>query len=124
MPGRKKVILVFLCWASTGLSLRAQTAPPGFARDVKPFLARYCVECHNPEKLRGGLNMESFKALDQGGENGTVFVAGKPEESRIVLQGEGKAKPKMPPAKAKQPQPDEFKLLPAWNAAGPKDESA
>lgn len=124
MPVERKLMLVFLCWASSGLLLRAQTAPPSFARDVKPFLARYCLECHNPEKLRGGLNMESFKALEQGGENGAVFVAGKPEVSRIVLQVEGQAKPKMPPAKAKQPQPDEFKLLRAWIAAGAKDDSA
>src|SRR5260370_39338804 len=124
MAAARKIVLVVLLMMASGPGLCAQTSSPSFAREVKPLFARYCVECHNPEKLRGGLNMESFKALDQGGENGTVFVAGKPEESRIVLQGEGKAKPKMPPAKAKQPQPDEFKLLPAWNAAGPKDESA
>jgi hypothetical protein len=86
----------------------AQQAPPSYAKDVKPFLARYCLECHNREKLRGGLNMETFKTLDQGGEDGAVFVAGKPDESRIVLQVEGKAKPRMPPQKAKQPKPNEL----------------
>src|SRR2546426_6900952 len=90
--------------------------PPSFVRDVKALFARYCVECHNSDKLRGGLNLESFKTLEQGGENGPVFVAGKPDESRIVLQVEGKAKPKMPPQKAKQPRPDELKVLRAWIA--------
>src|SRR5205823_12224383 len=89
----------------------------------KPFLARFCVECHNAEKLRGGLNLESFKTLEQGGENGAAFMPSKPDESRIVLQVEGKAKPKMPPAKARQPQPEEFKVLRAWIAAGAKDDS-
>src|SRR5438093_8761171 len=117
---RKVIVLVLLSAASTG---RAQSGPPSFARDVKPFLARYCVECHNPDKLRGGLNLESFKTLEQGGENGPVFVASKPDESRIVLQVEGKAKPKMPPQKAKQPQPEELKVLRAWIAAGAKDDS-
>src|SRR5919204_5517318 len=101
-------LLLFALTGLVGTPTRSMAEPPpSFARDVKPFLARYCVECHNADKLRGGLNMESFKTLEQGGENGAVFVAGKPEESRIVLQVEGKAKPQMPPAKAKQPPPDE-----------------
>src|SRR5262245_61279781 len=100
MTVARKIVRVALL-SMTGSTLRAQS--PSFAREVKPFLARYCVECHNADKLRGGLNMESFKTLEQGGENGPVFMPGKPDESRIVLQVEGKSKPKMPPAKAKQP---------------------
>src|SRR5436190_4487329 len=123
MKVAKKIILVALL-SMAGVTARGQSAPPSFARDVKPFLARYCVECHNAEKLRGGLNMESFKTLEQGGENGAAFMPSKPDESRIVLQVEGKAKPKMPPAKAKQPQPDELKVLRSWIAAGAKDDSA
>ena len=118
---KKVIVLVLLSAASAAC---AQSGPPSFARDVKPFLARYCVECHNADKLRGGLNMESFKTLEQGGENGSVFLASKPDESRIVLQVEGKAKPKMPPAKAKQPPPDELKVLRSWIATGAKDDSA
>jgi len=123
MKVARKVILVALL-STAGTAVRAQSGPPSFARDVKPFLARYCVECHNADKLRGGLNMVSFKTLEQGGENGSVFVAGKPDESRIVLQVEGKAKPKMPPAKAKQPPPMNSKMLRSWIAAGAKDDSA
>src|SRR6266849_4715393 len=123
MTVASKVILVVLLLIA-GPAARAQSGPPSFAREVKPFLARYCAECHNADKLRGGLNMESFKTLEQGGENGSVFVASKPDESRIVLQVEGKAKPKMPPAKAKQPPPDELTVLRSWIAAGAKDDSA
>src|SRR6266446_8232583 len=122
MKVARKVILVVLL-STAGTAARAQSGPPSFARDVKPFLARYCVECHNADKLRGGLNMESFKTLEQGGDDGSVFLAGKPDESRIVLQVEGKAKPKMPPQKARQPQADEIRVLRAWIAAGAKDDS-
>jgi WD40 repeat protein len=123
MTVSRKAILAVMLSLGTATGLRAQTPSASFARDVKPLFARYCVECHNPDKLRGGLNLESFKTLEQGGENGSVFVAGKPDESRIVLQVEGKAKPKMPPQKAKQPQPEELKVLRAWIAAGAKDDS-
>src|SRR6266849_6192611 len=122
-----KTNLAILLLLGMGAALRAQAQPPSspsFARDVKPFFARFCVECHNPEKLRGGLNLESFEALEQGGDNGSVFVGGKPDESRIVLQVEGKAKPKMPPQKARQPEPNELSVLRAWIAAGAKDDSA
>src|SRR5947199_2817852 len=123
MAAARKIVLVVLLMMASGPGLRAQTSSPSFGREVKPLFARYCVECHNPDKLRGGLNLESFKTLEQGGENGSVFVASKPDESRIVLQVEGKAKPKMPPQKAKQPQPEELKVLRAWIAAGAKDDS-
>jgi WD40 repeat protein len=97
--------------------------PPSYARQVRPFLARYCLECHNTERLKGGLNLESFKGLQAGGEKGSIFVAGKPNDSRVVLMVEGKAKPHMPPRKARQPHPDEVGVLRAWIAAGAKDDT-
>jgi WD40 repeat protein len=101
----------------------AAQQPPSYARHVKPFLARYCLECHNGDRLKGGLNLETFKGLQAGGEKGPVFVAGKPDDSRMVLMVEGKAKPHMPPRKARQPHPDELGLLRAWIAAGARDDT-
>jgi WD40 repeat protein len=98
--------------------------PPSYAKRVQPFFARYCVECHNDDDLKGGLSLESFTGLSEGADTGPIVVPGKPEESAIVLVVESKRKPKMPPAKAKQPKPDEIGLLRAWVAAGAKDDSA
>jgi WD40 repeat protein len=123
MKVEKQLALGVLFLAGFCGSVYAQSTAPSFVKEVKPFFARYCVECHNPDKLRGGLNLESFKSLEQGGDDGAVFLAGKPDESRIVLQVEGKTKPRMPPQKAKQPQPDELKVLRVWVAAGAKDDS-
>src|SRR5581483_11399842 len=58
-----------------------------------------------------------------GGENGPVLKPGKAEDSRIVRLVEGKAKPSMPPKKAKQPRPEEIAVLRAWIDAGAKDDS-
>ncbi len=107
----------------TTTPLRAQ-APPGFAKQVKPFLAKYCVECHNATKARGDLDLSSFKGLNTGGQNGPSVVAGKPDESLLVRLGEGKDDPKMPPRNAKaQPTAAEAAVLRAWVAAGARDDS-
>jgi WD40 repeat protein len=97
---------------------------PSYARHVKPFLAKYCVECHNSDKFKAGLDLESFKGLREGADSGPVLVPGKPDESRLVLLVEGKDDPKMPPKKAKQPKPEELAVLRAWIAAGAKDDTA
>jgi WD40 repeat protein len=97
---------------------------PSFAKQVRPFLAKYCIECHNPDKLKGELDLQSFKALAQGGKHGPVIVAGKADDSTLVLHTEGKKKPPMPPAKALQPKPEEIGILRAWIAAGAKDDTA
>src|SRR5690349_17241544 len=80
--------------------------PPSYARQVRPFLARYCLSCHNATKLEGGLDLESYKTLREGGAHGEVVVPGKADDSRLVLMVEGKRKPTMPPKKATQPKPE------------------
>jgi WD40 repeat protein len=104
-------------------SASAQTAP-SYAKQVRPFLARYCLSCHNATKLEGGLDLESYKTLREGGAHGEVIVPGKADDSRLVLMVEGKLKPTMPPKKATQPKPDEIGVLRAWVDAGGKDDSA
>jgi WD40 repeat protein len=98
--------------------------PPSYAKQVRPFLARYCLSCHNATKLEGGLDLESYKTLREGGAHGEVVVPGKADDSRLVMMVEGKRKPTMPPKKAPQPKPEEIGVLSAWVNAGAKDDSA
>jgi hypothetical protein len=100
----------------------AQEAP-GYANQVRPFLASYCLECHNATAAKSDLNLETTEGIRQGGKRGPAFVPGKPDESRLVLLAEGKVKPTMPPKKAKQPTPKEVAVLRAWVAAGARDDS-
>jgi WD40 repeat protein len=104
--------------------LQAQQSKPSYAREVRPFLAKYCVECHNPGKLKGGLNLESYKALREGAESGPVVVPGKADESPLVLLTEKKEKPHMPPKEARRfPSDSEVAVLRAWVNAGATDDS-
>ena len=111
----------FACFVATTV---ADELPPSFTNQIKPFLAKYCMECHNHDDADSGFVVETHVALAKGGERGVAIVAGKPDESRLVLQLEGKSKPKMPPKAANQPKPQEIALVRAWVAAGAKDDSA
>lgn len=105
-------------------SLPAQE-PPSYARHVRPYLAKYCLECHNAKALKGGLSLETLKTILEGSDKGPVLVAGKPDESTLVTSVEGKSKPAMPPRKVKlRPRAEEIALVRAWVKAGAKDDSA
>jgi hypothetical protein len=97
---------------------------PSYGKQIKLFFTRYCLECHNHEEPKGGLNLETHKSLLEGGDNGAVLTPGKADSSRIVRLVEHKAKPFMPPKKAKQPRPEEIALLRAWIDAGAKEDDA
>jgi len=115
-----ETLLLILFVGVPGAILAQQ--PPSYSKDVRPFLARYCLECHDSGTAKGDLDLETFQGLMKGGKNGQVLIPGKPDESRLVLLPEGKAKPKMPPRKANQPRAEEVALLRAWVAAGAKND--
>src|SRR6478672_6994834 len=98
--------------------------PPSYVKQVRPFLGKYCVECHNPDKLRGDLDLSNVKAMTKGGQNGAAFIPGKPDDSLLITLAEGKDNPKMPPKTAKaQPTAAEVALLRGWIAAGARDDT-
>ena len=115
---RLALLLILL----SALPVGAQS--PSYSRQIQPFFTRYCVECHNAKMAEGELDLETYKALLAGGEKGAVIEAGKPDASLLVRLIEGKAKPKMPPAKAKQPTAAEVAAVRAWVLAGAKDDGA
>ena len=112
---------VLVIMAAAHAALAAET--PSYSKQVRPLFSRYCLECHNAKDDQGGLDLESYAALLEGGQHGPVLVAGKADASRIVGMVEGKLKPAMPPRKAsRRPTPDEAAVLRAWIDAGAKDD--
>ena len=69
-----------------------------FIEKVKPLLDARCVSCHGPDKVKGGLRLDSRAAALKGGENGPALVPGKPDQS-LIVQAVLHAKPdlEMPP---------------------------
>jgi hypothetical protein len=101
----------------------AQDEPPSFTKDIRPFLTKYCMECHKSTNAKAGLSVESYDAIMKGSKRRKVLVAGKPEESRLLATIEGKARPPMPPRNKQKPGEKEVALLRSWIAAGAKDDT-
>jgi hypothetical protein len=106
-----------------GGSLPAADAPVSFNKDIKPFLAKYCAECHTGANAKEKIHVESFADLVKRSTKGALVVPGKPEQSLLVLTLEGKKKV-MPPKKYEtKPTAAEIAKVKAWIAAGAKDDS-
>ena len=52
--------------------------PATYHGHVKPFLARYCAECHHPGDPKAGLDLTTHKAIHAGSDFGPVLAPGKP----------------------------------------------
>ena len=65
------------------------------------MLAGTCLRCHNSQKSRSGLRVDSRTGLLRGGNRGPAIVPGRPEHSLLLhaLRHDGKAKLNMPPGK-------------------------
>src|SRR5229473_8262126 len=57
-----------------------------FEKKVRPVFVEHCFECHSKKapKRRAGLLLDSRAGILKGGDNGPLFEAAKPEDSRII----------------------------------------
>jgi len=88
---------------SASIALAVLTFTAGAAEKVTyedqvlPIFRNSCLNCHNPDKKKAGLDLSTFEGALQGSENGKVLNSGDPSGSlllKCVLQTED---PKMPP---------------------------
>jgi hypothetical protein len=93
--------------------------PLSYDTHIKPFVARYCVECHNAKRARAGVNLESYQAMMKTSKRKSV-IPGKPDDSLFLMTLEGKSV-EMPPRKSRQPTPEEVTMVRDWIEAGAKE---
>jgi len=87
-----------------------------YAQIVKPILNQKCESCHNGEKQKGKLRLDTPEFLLAGGKHGKVISPGKPLESEMIkrLLLDASDEHHMPP-KGKTPLTDhEIALLHWW----------
>ncbi|WP_057937673.1 c-type cytochrome domain-containing protein [Algoriphagus resistens] len=91
-----------------------------FTGAIQPILDQNCKSCHNPKKLKGELDLSSFKGIHKGGENGAILENGNARESslfaRLILPEDHDDH--MPPKDKRQPRKEEIELIKAWIESG------
>ena len=55
-----------------------------FETKIRPVLVEQCYECHNAQKQKGGLALDSRAGWEKGGDSGAVIVRGKADESLLI----------------------------------------
>jgi len=88
-----------------GLALCAQSW--GQYAEMEPFLAKYCVECHGPDRVEGGIRLNDL---------------GKVDAEMWIQIHEQLDYGDMPPAKASQPPEDVLEKMTAMADAISRDE--
>lgn len=91
-----------------------------FQHVILPIFEAKCNKCHNEDKSKGDLRMDTYEMAMKGGENGNNFVAGKPDDSlslqRIALPADDDEH--MPPDGKDQLTPAEIAAIRYWVQAG------
>ena len=91
-----------------------------FPHVIQPILKDKCSGCHNPDKLKGELRMDTFEELLKGGENGLVIESGDASSSEMIIRSLLPAyhDDAMPPDGKPRLTDDELEILQYWIDAG------
>ena len=96
-----------------------------YAVKIAPIFEGHCVSCHGPQKVKGGLRLDSYAHIMHGGEDGPVIAPWYPLKSdmmrRVVLPPDDDD---AMPSGGKKPLSDaEIELIGQWIAAGASDKA-
>ncbi len=97
-----------------------------FEQRIRPLLIANCIECHGPDKQKGGLRLDSRAGWQTGGDSGPALVPGKIAESKLwQAVSYADRDLKMPPKrKLKESEIADLKLWIESGAPDPRDEVA
>lgn len=108
--------LAVLTVSIAAATLTAQAADKiTFDEHVMPIFRNACLNCHNPDKKKAGLDLSTYQAALLGSENGKVLESGNPAGSLLLKTMKHTEEPKMPPKGDKVPEA-ELALIEKWIA--------
>src|SRR5882724_1771264 len=126
----KSILLLLLSWPTSAAIAAvdfSKLPPPAtretdFSKDIQPILESACLKCHEPEKAKGKLLLDTRAHALKGGENAPDIIPGDSAKSplihftaRLVEDSE------MPPVGKGEPLTEEqVSLLRAWIDQGVK----
>ena len=120
----KRILLIPLCLMAVTSRMHAEQKPAEpakkvtFEDDVKPIFRQHCLNCHNQNEQKGGLAIDTFTALVEGGGSGEiVYDDGDVEGSRLWQLINHDDTPIMPPNQDKMPA-EQLAVIRAWIEGG------
>ena len=99
-------------------SLPTQSEAVDYLREIKPVLAERCQSCHGSLKQKGGLRLDTAARLLEGGADGAVIVAGRPDESPLLERLTTEDLHERMPLEAAPLKPEQIGAIRAWILAG------
>src|SRR2546421_6248092 len=115
-------VLLLMCGPSAALAADAAAPKVTYQDNILPIFRNSCLNCHNPDKKKGGLDISSYSAAMAGSDSQKVIMPGDPDGSvlyRCVMHID---EPKMPQKADKLPQKD-LDLIKRWIAQGALEHS-
>lgn len=108
----------YLRFGSKAVEITAETVV--FNDIVQPILKAKCESCHNDQKTKGALKMNSIANLMKGGKHGAIWKAGDALNSHLIqrIKLPMNAKEHMPPLGKAQLTSDEITILTLWVKEG------
>jgi hypothetical protein len=97
-----------------------------YAVDIKPILEKSCTKCHDGDKPKAKLRLDSLEGVLKGGEDGKVVLSGNSAGSMLVhnVAHAGDPDAYMPPPRNKAGivplTKDQIGLIRAWIDQGAK----
>src|SRR5690606_38863400 len=125
MPAKLPATLLTATLLLLGLSLRApgeEKPKINYKEHVAGIFQSKCNACHNGEKKKGGLALDSYTGVMQGGGSGTVVEPGDPDNGRLYLLVAHQEEPAMPPNSPPIPDAD-LNIIKSWIEAGAPEAS-
>lgn len=101
------------------IAAAAALSAQSLEKDVQPIFRELCYGCHAATVKMGSLDVQTHEGLMRGGNQGTIIVPGKAEESRLYLILSGKLQPAMPMGGRKLAA-GELEIVKKWIDAGAK----
>ena len=109
-----KKFLTLSAFLAASFGARAQVPDKVNYNDhVLPIFRNSCLNCHNPDKKKAGLDLSTFQGSLQGSENGKVVKSGDGAGSLLIKCVLPDGDPKMPP-KGDRLSDSEIAILKKW----------
>jgi len=107
---RRVYAFVIPCYA---LLLSTSHADVTYQETIRPLFQDSCLNCHNPDKQKAGLDLSTYDAAMDGSDNGKVIEPGDPDKSLLIKVLTHEEEPYMPKGGDKLPD-TQIDLIRQW----------